>query len=242
MRRSSRAPHLLLVAGGATVVFGVLLARRASAASRPGVLEDAYQPRGPLDGVTPAETTFPAPPQPMPVTEPGTGTQPGPDPDSRDLEAAARMIASENPHGSRQLHIEQIWTQIRARKHGQSLFDRITAGSGWGAQGAKQAPGRTRPVATGQAASPAQLDLAEKVLRGQERSRLEGARKFFEPAQQDKAFAVAEQARAQRARGEALTDRETRLLGYRHTAAEIRADWGKDSRYLDTLDGVEFWT
>ena len=107
-----------------------------------------------------------------------------------DVEAAARMLASENPRGSRALHIEQIHTQLRARKPGQDLFDRITAGSGFGPQGERRAGGGTRPVATGEPATPALRQLARQVLEGLHPSSLPGARKFFEPEQQDCALAV----------------------------------------------------
>ena len=159
-----------------------------------------------------------------------------------DVEAAARMLASENPRGSERLHIEQIWTQLRSRKRGQSLFDRITAGSGWGEQGARNPPGRIRPVATTESATPRFRALAERVLRGESSSTLPGARKFFEPDVQDRAFAAAEAARKRLAAGGALTDKERRLLGYRRNAQQIRAEWLKTSRYVGIVDRVEFFT
>ena len=159
-----------------------------------------------------------------------------------DVEAAARMLASENPRGSDRLHIEQIWTQIRSRKPGQSLFDRITAGSGWGEQGKRTPPGRVRPVATTEPASNRFRTLAHSVLRGERPSTLPGARKFFEPEQQDRAFAAAEAARKKRAAGGVLTVKETRLLGYHRDANQVRAEWSKSSRYVGTIDRVEFFT
>lgn len=159
-----------------------------------------------------------------------------------DVEAAARMLASENPRGSEHLHVEQIWTQLRSRKPGQSLFDRITAGSGWGEQGKRIPPGRTRPVATTEPASNRFRTLADSVLRGERPSGLPGARKFFEPEQQDRAFAAAEAARKKRAAGGVLTAKETRLLGYHRDANQVRAEWSKSSRYVGTIDGVEFFT
>lgn len=159
-----------------------------------------------------------------------------------DIEAAARMLASENPRGSERLHVEQIWTQLRSRKRGQSLFDRITAGSGWGEQGARNPPGRVRPVATTESSTPRFRALAERVLRGEYPSILPGARKFFEPDVQDRAFAAAESARKRLAAGGALTDKERRLLGYRRNAQQIRAEWLKTSRYVRTVDRVEFFT
>ncbi len=107
-----------------------------------------------------------------------------------DVEAGARMLASENPRGSKQLHIEQVFTQLRARKPGQSLFDRITAGSGWGRQGERQGSGGVRPVSTDQPANDSQRQLVREILEGTYASQFLGARQFFEPGQQDKALAI----------------------------------------------------
>lgn len=157
--------------------------------------------------------------------------------DAADLEALARMIASENPRGSLQLWVEQIWTQLRARKRGQSIYDRITGGKGWGEQGG------ARPVSTVKPASARHFMLARLVLLGDAASNLGRATKFFEPRQQDLAFRVAEMAREKKSRGEKLTEQEQRLLGYRHDAAGIRAKWATEgSRLVGTIDDVEFWT
>jgi len=83
-----------------------------------------------------------------------------------DVEAAARMLASENPRKSKQLHIEQVFSQLRARRLGDSLFDRITAGSGWGKQGDRNRPGGVRPVSTDKPANDAQRSLAREILDG----------------------------------------------------------------------------
>src|SRR5262249_9738831 len=80
-----------------------------------------------------------------------------------DIEAVARMLASENPRGSEQLHIEQVFTQLRSRKRGESLYDRITAGSGWGRQGVRNPPGRRRPVSTAEPATLAFRALAHSI-------------------------------------------------------------------------------
>lgn len=160
-----------------------------------------------------------------------------------DVEAAARMLASENPRGSEALHIEQVHTQLRARKPEQSLFDRITAGSGWGLQGARAPRGGVRPVSTAEPATPAFRRLVREVLEGLHPSTLPGARKFFEPAQQDRALALAERARKKQAGGLSLTPQETRLLGYRRSAEEVRTSWLADgARYVGSLDGYEFFT
>lgn len=159
-----------------------------------------------------------------------------------DVEAAARMLASENPRGSRALHIEQIHTQLRARRAKESLYDRITAGSGWGPQGERSAPGGARPVATTEPATDELRKLAREVLTGVHPSSLPGARRFFHPAQQDRAFAVAERARNKQANGQALTADEKRLLRYRRNAEGVRHKWlSEGAKYVGVLDGVEFY-
>lgn len=158
----------------------------------------------------------------------------------RDVEAAARMLSSENPRGSRVLHIEQIWTQIRATAPGQSLYDRITAGSGWGPQGQQAGGGKRRPVSTDQPATDAFRQLARRVLAGLEPSTIPGAKRFFEPAAQDGAFRIAERARAKQRMGQPLTPRESRLLRYRFDADRLRERWGLRNK-LRSIDGVEFF-
>ena len=83
-----------------------------------------------------------------------------------DVEAAARMLASENGLGSPQLWTELIGSQLHARKAGETLYERITAGSGYGRQGERSWPGRTRPVSTEQEALPIHRSWAREVLSG----------------------------------------------------------------------------
>lgn len=157
-----------------------------------------------------------------------------------DVEAAARMLSSENPRGSRALHIEQIWTQIRSTAPGQTLYDRITAGSGWGPQGQQAGGGKRRPVSTDQPTTEAFRQLARRVLAGLEPSTIPGAKRFFEPAEQDAAFRIAERARAKQRTGQPLTPRESRLLRYRFDADSLRERWGLRNK-LRTIDGIEFF-
>lgn len=159
-----------------------------------------------------------------------------------DVEAAARMLASENPRGSEQLHVEQIWTQLRSKRKTQSLFDRMTNGSGWGPQGERRRPGGIRPVSTENPATDKFRELATQVLLGLKKSRLRDARKFFEPAVQDAVFKTAERARQKTRLGQPLDAREKRLVNYRKTADEVRKDWLKTALLLDSIDGVEFYT
>lgn len=154
----------------------------------------------------------------------------------QDLEALGRMLSSENPTGSVRLWVEQCWTQLRARRRGQSIYARITAGQGWGPQDSK------RPVSTENPATGLALMVARLVLLGHELSSLP-ARKFFEPAQQDKAYTVATKARAKIASGLPITPQERRLLGYKSSADDVRRRWAADgSKFLAVIDGVEFWT
>lgn len=159
-----------------------------------------------------------------------------------DVEAGARMLSSENPRGSERLHVEQVWSQLRSRSRGQSLFERITAGSGWGPQGALSPPGRVRPVATELKTNDRFRALVRDVLDGKKPSTLPGAKRFFEPAVQDAVLKTAMEARRKKALGQSLTKREARLLNYYKTSAQVREDWLRHSRYVDTIDGVEFYT
>jgi hypothetical protein len=175
--------------------------------------------------------------QPRQRSLPSAGWQTEPSFSDADVEAGARMLASENPHASRDLHIEQVWTQLRAAKRGQSLFDRITGGIGWGPQGGK------RPVATVEYATDELRQLVREVLAGDAPSKFAGARKFFDPKQQDLAFAVGERARAKIKAGQPLTPQEERLKRYKRNAEGVRRKWvSEGARYVNSVDGVEFYT
>lgn len=149
------------------------------------------------------------------------------------------MFASENPRGSEQLKIEQLQTQLRqAKRYRQSLYQRITQGADYGPQD------KRRPVSTDQRATELDRALVRRVLAGTAPpSRFASATKFFEPAVQNAAFALAQQARQKQASGQALTDRERRLLGYERDADAVRAKWrAEGDKPVGTLEGVEFWT
>ena len=187
-----------------------------------------------------AENALPSSPRPQPdetllVPTPRLGFS------EDDVEAAARMLASENGLGSPQLWTELIGSQLHARKAGETLYERITAGSGYGRQGEREWPGKTRPVSTDQEASPIHRVWAREVLTGLHTPRFGSAIAFFDPDQQDKAYAVAQRAKAKQKQGLPLTEQEKRLSHYRKTAAEVRADWQKTLRLVGTIDGVEFW-
>jgi len=154
-----------------------------------------------------------------------------------DVEAAARMLASENPNASQSLHVEQVYAMLRAREPGQSLFDYLTKGHGFGVQGE-----HGRPASTMEPATQRFRRLARQILDGELPSRLTNARRWFEPEQQDAVFAIAERARQRQKVGQPLTKREQRLLRYKKDAAAIRRDWSRRSSRLATIDGCEFYT
>lgn len=228
MRQEGRGvfPMLLVVGGGAGI--GVLVwALARSPLRRTGRLveRERVPPSGPRDR-----------------------NRPRPPYSELDVEAAARMLASENPQGSERLHIEQVWTQLRwtepgRKRRAKSLYDRITAGSSWGAQGQRKPPGGVRPVATTQPAQRRFRKLVEEVLEGRHPSKLPGATKFFEPAVQDRAFALGEAARKKRAAGGVLSDPEKKYLAYRRNAADKRAQWlAEGAQLVGIVDGIEFFT
>jgi hypothetical protein len=153
-----------------------------------------------------------------------------------DAEALARMLASENPNRSEALWIEQIYTQIR-NAGSRSLADTLTGGTGsYGPQGG------ARPVATSEPATKKTREFVARFLAAPPPSQFVGAKRFFEPEQSDRAFAIAEAARRKKAQGLPLTAQELRLLPYKSDATGIRQRWAKSGRYVGTLDGVEFWT
>ena len=153
-----------------------------------------------------------------------------------DEEAIARMLASENESGGEGLWAELIWSQLRSLGKS-SIWQRITAGLGYGPQGG------ARPVASDKPATAATRAYAARFLAELPPSSLPGARRFFEPLQQDRAYRIAESARRKIASGLPLTRQEQRLRLYQSDAADIRRRWSsKGHLYVGTVEGVEFWT
>lgn len=153
-----------------------------------------------------------------------------------DEEAIARMLASEKSSGGPALWRELIWTQIRAMGR-QSLYRQMTGGIGYGPQGG------ARPVSTDQPPTPRTLAYAAQFLATLPASSMPGARRMFEPLEQDRLYVIGERARGKRHAGEPLTRQEQRALQYKSDAADIRRRWiSKGHRYVDSLDGFEFWT
>ena len=214
-RRKSDSAMTALAIGGTILTLGGFVA--ALALSRRATTEPSF---GPLL---------------QPTGAPGTEFS------EDDLEAAARMLASENGNGSRALWAELIGSQLHARKPSETLFDRITAGSGYGPQGEKSWPGAVRPVATEQPVLPVHRKFAAEVLAGLHPAQFLKAVAFFEPAQQDKVLRIADRAREKLKQGLPLTKQEERLRHYTKSADDIRADWQKTMRLAGTIDGVEFY-
>lgn len=169
--------------------------------------------------------------------------------DDQDVEAAARMVASENPSAGPDVWVEQIWTQIRALRPDQHLHQRITGGHGYGEQGSVRDASGTRigarPVSTAHNANEEHRQLARQVLRGERPSQLLGARKYFDPDQQDAVFRQVEQGKKDAAAGRPVSKRTQQLiaLGYQLDANGVRAKWAKDgTKKVGTIGPVEFWT
>ncbi len=173
----------------------------------------------------------PAPPQSVEV-------------DLLDVLAAARMIASENPHGPEQAKVEQIHAKLRARRKGQSFYNYATGGHGWGKQGRGQ-DGHFRLVSTEEEATAKDFKLAKEVVSGQRPSILPQARTFFDPDQQDRVYRQVQQGLKDLAAGRAVSKRTRDLLklGYQKTAQQVREGWAKSGqKYVGTIGPVEFWT
>ena len=229
-RRSGRTRGLLAlgaVAAGAGILFAAQRSARASAPLPGDSLELPSSPE--LLELEPGE---------LPVSTDYALLPPG-EPSADDIEAAARMIASENPSASDAVKVEQIWTQIRSTRRGRTLHQRITAGKGYGSQGG------SRPVSTAREAQPADRALALRVLRGELLSQLPGARKYFQPDAQDKIFRQVQRARADLAAGRAISANDQRLLdaGYKRDAQMVRDKWTQEGgRLVGTVQPIEFWT
>lgn len=219
--RAGVSPWTLGLVGVGAAGAVLLLARRASASS-----------------TLPAQQRFDRAPLALPEPPTTPALPSAAEYSDADVEAAARMLASENPKASLAVKAEQLLIQVRAAKRDrQTLAERITGGKGYGPQGGP------RPVATTQPATEDLRQQAILILSGAVPAKFPEAKSFFEPEQQDRAFAIAERARAKQAKGEKLTQQEARLLIYKSDAADIRRRWAaRGERYLGTVDEIEFWT
>lgn len=233
--RSRSAAGWLLLGGAVCAGLAVLTLSRPARAStnlRPDRL-----PKPPMP--TPESGT---PQSSAPVT-PGGELARLPPPSELDIEAAARMIQSENASASDRVKVEQIWTQIRSAKRSQTLYDRITGGHGWGIQNGKK--GTSRPVSTDKPATDASRALAARVLNGELPSTVPGSRKFFEPEEQDKVIRQIERAKQALAAGKPISPNDQRLMAakYQKTAEEVREGWRADgTELIASIEGIEFWS
>ena len=130
-----------------------------------------------------------------------------------DVEAAARMLASENERAVRSSGPSRLGVSFmlarRAKRSTSALRqdrDMARKESGFGL---------ARPVLyRRKRGASIHRRWAHEVPSGLHRPRFGSAIAFFEPEQMDKAYAVAQRARAKQKQGLNLTKQERRLLGY----------------------------
>ena len=100
-------------------------------------------------------------------------------------------------------------------------------------------------LVTDKDASEVHRQVAREVLAGKRPSSLPGARKYFEPGQQDAVYKQVQAGKAALARGEQISERTKLLIkvGYKYDADGIRKKWsGEGSRKVGSIGPVEFWT
>lgn len=157
--------------------------------------------------------------------------------DSKEVEALARVIASEAGGGTLAEQKGIAWT-VRNRFRGKSIYDGEYP---WRAQS-----GSNPPFSSARDATEATRALARQVLSmPQSQDPTGGATSFFEPRMQDIFAKAGEMARAGQTGdriidGVKLTD-ITRFKGYRKNAQQIRESWGKGSALYATGGRFEFW-
>jgi hypothetical protein len=156
---------------------------------------------------------------------------------SEEIEALARIIASEAGSGSLDEQRAIGWT-ARNRFRGKSVY-------------AKQFPWRAQkgsdpPFSSARPAGAAHRKLAAEILAAdQSQDPTGGATAFFEPRMQDIFAKAGAMARAGEVGdttidGQRLTD-ITRFKNYRKTADDIRRSWSKGSALYTTVGRFEFW-
>lgn len=157
--------------------------------------------------------------------------------DEREVEALARVVASEAGSGTRAEQLGIAWT-VRNRFRGKSIY---AVQYPWRSQ-----KGSDPPFSSARPAKPEHYALARQVLAAdQSEDPTGGATSFFEPRMQDIFFKAGEMAR----RGETgdrvidgvkLTD-ITRFKNYKKDADTIRQNWSKGSAVVATAGRFEFW-
>lgn len=157
--------------------------------------------------------------------------------DDKEIEALARIIASEAGSGTPAEQTAIAWT-ARNRFRGKSIY-------------ATQYPWRSQkgsdpPFSSAQPAKDAHRDLARKVLAAdQSEDPTGGATSFFEPRMQD-AFAKAGALARAGETGDRVIDGVklsdiTRFKNYKKDAAAIRASWSPGSALYARAGRFEFW-
>lgn len=184
----------------------------------------------------------PAAPVSMPDDAPQTPFIPSAEPsaDANEVEALARVIASEAGSGSRGEQVAIAWTERnRARAKGKSLYDTFYP---WRSQ-----KGGDPPASSARAATDGTRSIAKDVLsQPQSKDPTGGATSFFEPKMQDIFYAAGVMARDGKVgdaviSGVKLTD-ITRFKNYKRDAAGIRQKWESEGSVLCATAGrFEFY-
>lgn len=198
---------LLLIGAGTTALIALVLSTRSE------------EPAPPVDMVGP-----PAGGSGIPL-------------DEREVEALARVIASEAGSGTRSEQLGIAWS-VRNRFRGKSIY---AVEHPWRSQ-----KGSDPPFSSARPAKPEHYELARQVLAAdQSQDPTGGATSFFEHRMQDIFAKAGEMAR----RGETgdrvidgvkLTD-ITRFKNYRFDADAIRKRWSPSSSVFAVAGRFEFW-
>lgn len=157
--------------------------------------------------------------------------------DANEIEALARVIASEAGAGTPAEQKGIAWT-VRNRFRGKSIYDGEYP---WRAQ-----KGSNPPFSSARPPNDGHRSLARSVLSApQEQDPTGGATSFFEPKMQDIFFKAGELARAGQTGdrvidGVKLTD-ITRFKNYKKDANAVRAKWGNGSTIYAVANRFEFW-
>lgn len=167
----------------------------------------------------------------------------GIDPTPDEVEALARVIASEAGRGTRTEQKAIAWT-VRNRFRGGSIY------SGKGKNGGeypwREQRGSNPPFASSKDATDATRALAREVLTADQlQDPTGGATSFFEPKLQDVlaeagALARAGETGSRVIDGVKLSD-ITRFKAYKKSADDVRKSWSPGSAHYATAGRFEFW-
>lgn len=183
----------------------------------------------------------PAPPVALPPAEPPESS--GIALDDREIEALARVIASEAGRGTSAEQRSIGWT-VRNRFRGGSIYD--GKGKSGGEYPWREQRGSNPPFASSKDATDATRALAREILAAdQAQDPTGGATAFFEPALQDAlakagALARAGETGARVIDGIKLSD-IARFKAYKKSADDVRMGWRPGSALYATAGRFEFW-